>query len=145
MQTIKKFETPHCATRKFFSFPIVPLLALFATILLQTSATAATPTMELAFWTQDWRTMDAIAEKIASRSADAVPPTLSMQETSLYLNGLWRQGRHAEGLEILETLREKGKSFPEELQPYADMLAVLALERTDRKQEAYERGSAIWE
>ena len=108
MQTIQRSQTNHRAARKIFSLPFAALFALFATFLLQTSATAAAPTMEAAFWAQDWRAMDAIFEKIESRSADILPPRLSMQETSLHLNGLWRQGRYEEGLAILERLRDEG-------------------------------------
>lgn len=144
MQTIQRSETGRRAPRRFFSPLSAALLALFAALLLPTNAVAAVPTMKTAFWAQDWRTMDALNEKIESRSADIMPPRLSMQETSLYLNALWRQGRSEEGLAILERLRSEGKAFPEELQPYADMLTILGLERTDRGEEAYKLGAALW-
>jgi soluble lytic murein transglycosylase len=149
MQTIENKRAKTSAPRKIFRFlsalrPAVLALTVL-TLMRAGVATAAAPTMKTAFWAQDWRTMDAIAEKIAASSADLWPKSLSTQDTSLYLNGLWRQGRYAEGLAIIEELRAKGRAFPSELQPYADMLTVLALERTNRKQEARDLGVALWE
>jgi soluble lytic murein transglycosylase len=58
------------------------------------------------------------------------------------------QGRYAEGIEILERPPQASgdaQNFPDALRPYAGMLLVLGLERTDRKAEAYENGMALWD
>ena len=85
--------------------------------------------------------MDAIFS--ASVSDDATPetPALTTREKSVYANGLWFQGRHSESVSVFESIQQ---NFPEYLRAYAYMLFILNAERTDRKQEAFERGAALW-
>lgn len=109
------------------------------------SASAATaPTMEGAFWVRDWKVMDEINARTEGKSADISAPKMSMKDASLYLNGLWLQGRYAEGVALLEKFELEGRKFPDELVPYATMLRVLGLERTDRKAEARALGVDLW-
>ncbi|MDR1651330.1 MAG: lytic transglycosylase domain-containing protein [Synergistaceae bacterium] len=99
--------------------------------------------MDDAFWTRNWQAMDAIYSDAASEdiSPDAQTP-LTSREKSLYVNGLWIQGRYEEGLSILQSIQQ---DFPESLRAYADMLLILGTERAGRKKEALGLGLAAWE
>lgn len=123
----------------------IKLIALCVALIACPAFAAQTPTMRQAFWARNWKAMDSINAEVESKSADLVPTQLSMMEASLYLNGLWIQGRYQEGLALLEKLERDGREFPDELKPYATMLRILGLERTDRKAEARELGKNLWE
>ena len=107
------------------------MIILISVAALSTTAFAGSG-MEDALWNRDWRTMD----EIFSSS------TISPREKSIYVNGLWEQGRYAEGIGILESIYQ---DYPNDLRAYADMLFILGLERTEKKQEAFERGKVAWE
>jgi soluble lytic murein transglycosylase len=99
--------------------------------------------MEDAFWARNWQAMDAIYANAAPKDVPIETPSpLSTREKSIYVNGLWLQGRYEEGAAILESIQQ---DFPNGLRAYADMLLILGAERTDRKELAFERGRAMWE
>lgn len=129
------------SVRTFFLVLAVALPLLFAA---PATLSAATPpkTMEEAFWARNWRAMDDLQAAFESKSRDLLPAKLSVKEQSFRLNGLWLQGRYAEGLVALESIQQE---LPEALRPYGKMLGVLGMERTDKKQEAYEAGKPLWE
>jgi soluble lytic murein transglycosylase len=116
------------------------MITLFATVFIIPFRANASA-IDDAFWARDWKTMDAIYS--ASEPGDAAPetPALTTREKSVYANGLWLQGRHSESVSIFESIQQ---NFPEYLRAYAYMLFILDAERTDRKQEAFERGAALW-
>jgi soluble lytic murein transglycosylase len=94
-----------------------------------------------AFWARDWETADAIYSASVSDDMSSETSALSPREKSVYANGLWLQGRYSESVSILESIQQ---NFPEYLRAYAYMLFILGAERTDRKQDAFERGLALW-
>ncbi|MDR3331838.1 MAG: lytic transglycosylase domain-containing protein [Synergistaceae bacterium] len=104
--------------------------------------------IERAFWAREWGSLEkayqAGSDDIIPWTADDAAPmgALTTKDLSLYVNGLWRQSRYAEGVSILDSV---SRDFPAELRPYASMLLVLGMERTDRKDEALELGRALWE
>ncbi|MCL2684644.1 MAG: lytic transglycosylase domain-containing protein [Synergistaceae bacterium] len=107
------------------------------------SATAcAGSEMENAFWLRDWRTMDEIYSASLAQDVSTSSPSISPREKSIYVNGLWLQGRYEEGVIILESIQQ---DYPNDLRAYADMLYILGLERTGKKHDAFERGKAVWE
>lgn len=113
------------------------MITLFAAVFIISFRADASATDD-AFWARDWKTMDAIYS--ASVSGDAAP-ALTAREKSVYANGLWLQGRHSESVSVFESIRQ---NLPEHLRAYAYMLFILGAERTGRKQDAFERGAALW-
>lgn len=98
--------------------------------------------MREAFWSRNWAVMDSIYREASSGDKQALPDrSLTSQDVSLYANALWIQRRYTEGLSLMENA--KGV-FPPVLAPYASMLSVLGMERTGRKQEAFDAGKALW-
>lgn len=124
------------------------LNALFLLLLVAGCASAATlPDVETAFWSRNWKMLDNLAglagnEEQSTDKAPSLPPFFTPKEKSLYLNALWTQGRYEEGLAVLGSVSD---DLPPELLPYSSMLRVLGMERTDRKQEAYEAGAELWD
>ena len=116
------------------------MITLFAAVLVIPFRACASA-IDDAFWARDWKTADAIYS--ASVSGDVPPetPTLTVREKSVYANGLWLQGRYTESVSILESIQQ---NVPEHLRAYAYMLFILFDERTDRKQDAFDRGTALW-
>lgn len=94
--------------------------------------------MQLAFSGRKWAMMDSLY-KDSLKSPDA-QSSLSSRDISLYINALWIQGRYGEVTELMGGARD---NFPLELKPYADMLMMLGLERTGRKDEAYKIGLTL--
>ncbi|MDR1133608.1 MAG: lytic transglycosylase domain-containing protein [Synergistaceae bacterium] len=121
------------------SFIMITLFA--AAVVLVFPFRADSSVIDDAFWARDWKTMDSVYS--ASVSGDAVleTPALSPREKSVYANGLWLQGRYSESVAILESIQQ---ILPEHLRAYAYMLSILGAERTDRKQDAFEHGLALW-
>ena len=120
------------------------LVVLAALAMTQAAPAATLPDVETAFWSRNWRMLDTLAGN-EHRSLDVtltLPHSFTPKEKSLYLNALWTQGRYGEGLAVLGSV---SGDLPPELRPYASMLQVLGLERTDRSQEAYEIGAPLWE
>ncbi len=84
------------------------------------------------FLARDWKGIDAVL-------ADA-GQILTPREQSLAANALWLQNRWKEA----ETLLKKSApSWPEEVKPFGTLLTILALERTERKDEARATASAF--
>ncbi|NLB83721.1 MAG: transglycosylase SLT domain-containing protein [Synergistaceae bacterium] len=82
-------------------------------------------TMDTLFEKKDWKEIDKLL-------ADPVTK-LTPREESLGANALWLQNRWKEA----EVLLKKSSSFwPEEVRPYGTLLSILALERTNRKDQA---------
>ncbi|MDR1966318.1 MAG: lytic transglycosylase domain-containing protein [Synergistaceae bacterium] len=118
------------------------MAAAALTALLLSMPMPASADMESAFWARNWNEMDEIYSSAASPDASGNPPApLSAREESIYVNGLWLQGRYEEGSAILERIQH---DLPDDLRAYADMLVILGAERTGRKDEAFERGTAAW-
>ncbi len=102
------------------------LLALFLCLILfpVSSSEGNAPTMEDLFQRRDWR-------GVASLLASGNP--LSPLDLSLAANALWFQGRWAESLALLE---KSAAAWPPEVKPYGTFMTILALERTNQKEEA---------
>jgi soluble lytic murein transglycosylase len=116
------------------------MITLFAAaVLIQFRADASA--IDDAFWARDWKTADAICSPPLSDDAVLETPALSPREKSVYANGLWLQGRYPESVSVFESIQH---NLPESLRAYAYMLFILAGERTDRKQDAFERGAVLW-
>jgi soluble lytic murein transglycosylase len=116
------------------------MITLFVTIpVIQFRADASA--IDDAFWARDWKTADAIYASPVSDDAAPETPALSPREKSVYANGLWLQERYSESVSVFESIQH---NLPESLRAYAYMLFILAGERTDRKQDAFERGTALW-
>ena len=77
------------------------------------------------FWSRSWKELADLAKP--ENRPDA-------RTLSLAANGLWQQRKWGEALKLME-LADGG--YPEGVEPYARLLKVLALERTERRQEAY--------
>lgn len=123
-------------------------LAALAAVLMLLSAyggRASASQMKSAFDVQDWKTMRAIFDRAEATSADLFPKDLPLQDVSIYINGLWRQGKWEEALAMIERVDDRSEKLPSGVAPYMEMLRVLALERTDRKQEAIRAGEPVWE
>ncbi|MDR1579137.1 MAG: hypothetical protein LBS35_02170, partial [Synergistaceae bacterium] len=116
------------------------MITIFAVVsVIQSRANASA--IDDAFWARDWKTMDAVYT--ASVSDDTAPETqaLTTREKSVYANGLWLQGRYSESVSVFESIQQ---NLSENLRAYTYMLFILGSERTDRKQDAFERGAALW-
>lgn len=129
------------AIKKFF--------ILFAAAMIFSSSSApradgAGLTMEAAFRAQDWRSADELFRAADATSEDLFPKPLSAQDTSLYINALWRQSKYSAARPLIERALDD-RIFPKEIEPYARMLLVLALERTESYDEAALAGEALWE
>ena len=121
---------------------VIPLMiTIIAIVILSTEALAGTE-IEDAFWQRNWHAMDDIYSKAVSQDMQSESPTLSPREKSIYVNGLWLQGRYEEGVSLLERIHQE---FPNHLRAYADMLLILGKERTDKKEEAFAKGKEAWE
>ncbi|MDR1884914.1 MAG: hypothetical protein LBQ56_01475, partial [Synergistaceae bacterium] len=123
---------------------IIPALVIWIAL----PGTSHGSQMERAFWARDWAGLERVYQAASDDivkwvSGDAAPTRgLSTRDLSLYVNGLWRQSRYAEGVQVLDAV---SADFPGELRPYAGIMLVLGMERTDRKSEALELGNSIWE
>ena len=120
---------------------ILLMITLIPLVVLSTAACAGNE-MEDAFWIRDWRTMDNIYSASVSRDISASSPAVSPREKSIYVNGLWLQGRYEEGVGILESIQQ---DYPNGIRVYADMLYILGLERTGKIHDAFEMGKVVWE
>ncbi len=63
----------------------------------------------------------------------AASPDMSARELSLAANAFWIRGNREEALECMDRAK---KGMPQEIVPYADMIRILALERTGRTADA---------
>jgi soluble lytic murein transglycosylase len=117
------------------------MITLIAVSIISTEAQAGTK-LEDAFWQRDWQTMDDIYVNAVSRDIESSSAALSPREKSIYVNGLWLQGRYEDGVLILESIQQ---DFPNGLRAYADMLFILGKERTNMKEEAFAKGKAVWD
>ncbi|MDR1481922.1 MAG: lytic transglycosylase domain-containing protein [Synergistaceae bacterium] len=123
------------------------VLALLVTVSLPDLALGSS-LMERSFRAHDWagleRAYQSASDDIVKWTPDYSPPArvLTTRDLSLYANGLWRQGRYEEGVSVLETI---SPDFPEELKPYANIMLVMGMERTDRKSDALGLGVSMWE
>ena len=82
-------------------------------------------TMDSLFEKKDWKGID---ELLADPGKKLTP-----REESLGANALWLQNRWKEA-EVL--LKKSAPFWPEEVRPYGTLLTILALERTNRKDQA---------
>lgn len=82
------------------------------------------------FWDRRW-------DELSSVKADDI----SDRERSMIANGLWTQGRWADALSMMESLKDR---YPEAVAPYGAMLYVLGLERTGRTKEAYDSALSLY-
>ena len=104
--------------------------------------------MERSFWARDWagleRTYQAASDDVVKWTPANPRPArgLTTKDLSLYVNGLWRQGRYEEGVSILEAI---SSDFPDGLRPYADIMLVIGMERTGRKRDALDLGVSAWD
>lgn len=125
------------------------LLALAASLAVAATAAggahAAAVSMERAFWAQDWRHMDALFAEVDATSRDFFPKKMEARDLSLYMNGLWRQGKYEAALGVLDMMAASDQPLPDEVAPYAQLLRVLGLERTGRGDEAVSTGEALWD
>lgn len=81
--------------------------------------------MDELFFARDWQGIDSLL----SSARD----TLSPREESLAANAMWVRNRWKEALDLL---RKSAPYWPAEVKPYGVMMTILALERTDKKEEA---------
>ncbi|MBL3593902.1 MAG: lytic transglycosylase domain-containing protein [Synergistaceae bacterium] len=116
----------------FLTRGLCGILAAFALFLFPAFLDAAETPADALFWSRDWAGLEAL-----HRQGD-----LSPREKSLVANALWFQGRWADSLALFD---EIGDALPSDLHPYREMLALLGLERTGRKEEALQKGLALWE
>ncbi len=82
------------------------------------------------FWERRWDELPAM-----------VSSDISDREMSLIANGLWTQGKWADALTIIESLKDR---YPAKVAPYGSMLYVLGLERTGRIKEAYDSALSLY-
>jgi soluble lytic murein transglycosylase len=103
---------------------------------------------ERSFWARDWagleRAYQSASDDVVKWTPNRSPQTrgLTTKDLSLYANGLWRQGRYEEGVSVLESI---SSDIPEELRPYAHIMLVIGMERTNRKSDALGLGISMWE
>jgi soluble lytic murein transglycosylase len=82
-------------------------------------------TMDELFTAREWEALDSLLENSAGR--------LSPRELSLAANSLWYRGKWEKSLELLQ---KTAPHWPESVKPYGQLVTVLGLERTGRKDEA---------
>ena len=129
--------------RVFIKFSLIFIVLLVSILIFQPkeigpNAEAMADDMQRAFSERKWELMDSIYRDSLKSAPDG--GLLSSMDVSLYVNGLWMQGRYGEVTDILSSSND---NFPKELKPYANMLLMLGFERTGRKEEAYRVGKTL--
>ena len=128
--------------RAYIKFALLLLILAAASFFFLTKDngqnTEAQSDMQAAFSGRKWGLMDSLyRDSVQGTSAHK---SLTSRDISLYVNALWIQGRYGE---VTDILGNEERHFPKELEPYANMLLMLGLERTGRSDEAYKVGRSI--